>query len=102
MTPDQVMSRCYEHGQPDYVLAADTINAFLAAQPASPLRGALQKIADTDQYPDHEDTAAELREIARGALSASPPEQPSPHARESVRQIAHRHCTCTCRDDPKV
>jgi len=34
------------------------------------LRDALQKIADTDQYPDHEDTAAELREIARGALTA--------------------------------
>lgn len=32
MTPEQVMSRCYEHGQPDYVLAADTIKALLAAQ----------------------------------------------------------------------
>lgn len=30
---------------------------------------ALQQISDTDRYPDHEDTAAELREIARGALS---------------------------------
>lgn len=33
---------------------------------------ALQKIADTDQYPDHADTAAELREIARSALSSTP------------------------------
>lgn len=33
------------------------------------LRDALRKIADTDQYPDHEDTAAELREVARNALA---------------------------------
>ena len=31
-------------------------------------RDALQKIADSDQHPDTEDTAAELREIARNAL----------------------------------
>lgn len=37
------------------------------------LLAALQKIADTDQYPDHEDTAAELREIARGALLLQEP-----------------------------
>lgn len=37
---------------------------------------ALKKIADTDQYPDHEDTAAELREIARTALSATQPGGP--------------------------
>ena len=39
------------------------------------------------------------------ALSASPPEQPAMPAgwkRESVREIAHRHCTCTCRGDPEV
>jgi len=40
-------------------------------------------------------------------VSASSPEQPaSPknllRGRESVREIAHRHCTCTCRDDPEV
>jgi hypothetical protein len=34
MTPEQVMSRCYEHGQPDYVLAADTIKALLAQRDA--------------------------------------------------------------------
>ena len=32
------------------------------------LRKALQEITDTDMYPDHEDTASELREIARNAL----------------------------------
>ena len=32
------------------------------------LRKALQEITDTDMYPDHEDTAPELREIARNAL----------------------------------
>lgn len=37
---------------------------------------ALQKIADTDRYPDHEDTAAELREIARTALSSTLREAP--------------------------
>lgn len=36
----------------------------------SALVAALQAIADTDQHPDHEDTAAELREIARNGLSA--------------------------------
>lgn len=35
------------------------------------LVAALQKIADTDKYPDHEDTASEMREIARTALSAT-------------------------------
>jgi len=38
---------------------------------------------------------------------ASPPEQAaSPknllRGRESVREIAHKHCTCTCRGDPEV
>jgi len=33
--------------------------------------------------------------------SASPPKQPL-RWMESVRQIAHRHCTCTCRGDPEV
>ena len=31
MTPEQVMSRCYEHGQPDYVLAGDAIKQMLPA-----------------------------------------------------------------------
>jgi hypothetical protein len=34
MTPEQVMSRCYEHGQTDYVLAGDTIKALLADRDA--------------------------------------------------------------------
>ena len=40
------------------------------------------------------------REIAANALATQPafPLQ----GRESVRAIAHRHCTCTCRDDPEV
>jgi hypothetical protein len=29
MTPEQVMSRCYENGQPDFVLAGDTIKDLL-------------------------------------------------------------------------
>lgn len=29
MTPEQVMSRCYENGQPDYVLAGDAIKELL-------------------------------------------------------------------------
>jgi hypothetical protein len=35
------------------------------------LLAALQKIVDTDQHPDHEDTAAELREIARNAITGA-------------------------------
>jgi hypothetical protein len=42
------------------------------SSPDSALRAALQQIADTDQYPDHEDTAAELREIARRGLESVP------------------------------
>lgn len=37
MTTDEIISRCYEHGQPDYILAADRLKelqAQLAAQPA--------------------------------------------------------------------
>jgi hypothetical protein len=37
------------------------------------LTAALRKIADTDQYPDNEDTAPELREIARAAVAVSSP-----------------------------
>jgi hypothetical protein len=36
---------------------------------AQTMEAALREIADTDQYPDSEDTASELREIARRALS---------------------------------
>ena len=42
------------------------------------LLDALKRIADTDQYPDHEDTAAELREIARGALALPSTQEKSP------------------------
>lgn len=28
MTTDEIISRCYEHGQPDYVLAADRLKAL--------------------------------------------------------------------------
>jgi hypothetical protein len=31
MTPEEVMSRCYEHGQPDYVKAGDTIKQLIPA-----------------------------------------------------------------------
>lgn len=29
MTTDEIISRCYEHGQPDYVLAADRLKELL-------------------------------------------------------------------------
>ena len=34
MTYEQIMSRCYEHGQPDYVLAGDAIKKLLAERDA--------------------------------------------------------------------
>ena len=46
-----------------------------------PMREELKKIAATDEYPDHEDTAAELREIARNALSLP---VPVPQDRDAV------------------
>jgi hypothetical protein len=39
MTTDEIISRCYEHGQPDYVLAADRLKA---------LQDALQQQEDAD------------------------------------------------------
>lgn len=30
MTTDEIISRCYEHGQPDYVLAADRLEQLQA------------------------------------------------------------------------
>jgi hypothetical protein len=30
MTTDEIISRCYEHGQPDYVLAADRLKILQA------------------------------------------------------------------------
>lgn len=30
MTTDEIISRCYEHGQPDYVLAADRLKLLQA------------------------------------------------------------------------
>src|SRR5258708_632442 len=30
MTDEEIMSRCYEHGQPDYVLAGDSIKRLIA------------------------------------------------------------------------
>jgi hypothetical protein len=45
------------------------------------------------------DGAEEIADKIIGCLAQ--PASPL-RGRESVRHIAHRHCTCTCRDDPEV
>ena len=55
------------HGTDPYQANADLIVHSVNAVPG--LIVALEEIAATDQYPDHEDSAAELREIARAALA---------------------------------
>jgi GAF domain-containing protein len=50
-----------------------------------------------------ENAAQQMQLLAKGALA----EQYDAHAQRALdmplaRSIAHKHCTCTCRDDPKV
>jgi hypothetical protein len=45
MTTDEIISRCYEHGQPDYILAADRLKELKALLTATPAIGDRQAVA---------------------------------------------------------